>query len=504
MKKILCVVLVLALAAAAVFAFVQKNDVQKELNAANDTLANLATEKDALEAELAGQTELQAQLDAANAKVAELETAAAAAAADTTDADRIAELEAAVELYKPYYDAQVAAEYDGGVIFVDEVMEEYAYVESMYAQYGLDLVSYGYDVQVKQDTLTNLVQTAALKAKAAELGLDQLDEETMAGLTEEAAANFETYIVAVRDQLGNAEATEEEVRESAIAYLEAMGYTQEDLLQSLVDSYVSEQTYNYITKDVAVTEEDIQATYDELLAADESANSDDYTYNNARNSGATILWHPEGYRQVKHVLVKFTDEQTTKYEELNSTLDSLNAELAALSAPAEETAEEAAEEAAPRTEEEINADIDAVQADIDALYAELMPTAQEVVDKFNEGVSFAELIETYNEDPGMQNEPTKTMGYAVAADSVTWDPAFTAGSMSIAEVGGISEPVRGSYGIHIIYYEADITGGAVELDTVRDYIETTALDNKLNDTYTATVEEWTAAINPVYHFDRLG
>ena len=498
MKKILCVVLVLALAAAAVFAFVQKNETAKELAAAQTELANQATIASELEM---GAAELQAQLDEANAKLTALES-------DTADADRIAELEAAVELYKPFYEAQIAAEYDGGVIFVDDVMEEYAYVESMYTQYGLDLVAMGYDTDVKQSTMEMMVESAVLDAKAVELGLDQIDEETMAGLTEEAAANFETYISAVSSQFATEGATEEEIREASIAYLETMGYAQDLILESMVASYVDEQVYNYITKDVVVTEEDVQAAYDEQLAADQEAYADDYTYNNARSSGTLITWNPEGYRQVKHVLVKFTDEQATKYDELNTTLDTLNAELEALNAPAEETAEEAAEEteeeAIVRTEEEINADIAAVQADIDALYAELMPTAQEVVDKFNAGTSFAELIETYNEDPGMQSEPTKTLGYAVAADSTTWDPAFTAGAMSIAEVGGISEPVLGSYGIHIIYYEADVVAGAVALDDVRVDIETAAMDAKLNETYTTTVSEWTAAVNPVYHLDRLG
>ena len=62
MKKILCLVLVLVLCGAMAFA----------------------------------ETDVQAQLDDANA--------------------RIAELEALVELYKPFYDAQVVIEYDGGVI----------------------------------------------------------------------------------------------------------------------------------------------------------------------------------------------------------------------------------------------------------------------------------------------------------------------------------------------------------------------------------------------------
>ena len=76
--------------------------------------------------------------------------------------------------------------------------------------------------------------------------------------------------------------------------------------------------------------------------------------------------------------------------------------------------------------------------------------------------------------------------------------------MSIESVGGISEPVRGSHGIHIIYYESDIPAGAVALDDVRADIEADALETKLSDTYNTAIDEWLAAVNPVYHYDRLG
>ena len=360
--------------------------------------------------------------------------------------------------------------------------------------------------------------------KAAELGLDQIDDETMADLTAQADDNFETFIQTVSDQMkaNDDSLTDEALREQSIAYLESVGYTQQMLLDSIVESYVDEQLYNYITADVAVTEEDVQAAYDALVAEQETTFASDSSYNSARNSGEVIAWNPEGYRAVKHVLIKFSDEQSSTYSDLSSTLDSLKAELeeaAAAQEPAEAPAEdEAAEDEAAeaeateapaeeteptRTVEEITADIEKTEAELELLYAELLPTAQEVVDKFNAGTPFADLIAEYNEDPGMTNEPTATNGYAVAATSTTWDPAFTAGAMSIEAVGGISEPVRGSYGIHIIYYESDVPAGPVALDAIRADIEANALDTKLSEVYNTTIDEWLAAVNPVYHYDRL-
>ena len=478
--------------------------------------------------------DLQAQLDAAN--------------------ERIAELEAQVELYQPYYDAQVIVEYDGGVVFLDDILEQYAGVDSQFSSYyGVSLADYGYDTVYKQLIAETLLQDAVLEAKATELGLDQLDDETLAGLTEEAAANFESYITSVWDYFASDDLTDEEIREECITNLEAMGYTEDALLETLIDNYVSEQLYNYITADVTVTEEDIQAAFDELVAEQEASFADDSTYNTSRNNGDTIVWNPEGYRMVRHVLIKFTDDQATRYSELQDTLDTLNEELEALQTAAEEaaaatdestteatdetaaeataeatdettgetapeataeatdeaaaetTGETAAEatEAPARTEEEINAEIADVEAELTALYEELLPTAQEVIDAFNSGTSFSDLIDQYNEDPGMENEPTATNGYAVSANSTAWDPAFTEGAMSIESIGEISEPVYGQNGIHIIYYDSDIPAGAVDLETVRAEIEESALNTKLNDTYDNTLAEWVEAVNPVYHYDRL-
>ena len=179
------------------------------------------------------------------------------------------------------------------------------------------------------------------------------------------------------------------------------------------------------------------------------------------------------------------------------------AETAEATDSAEATAEPAAEETAERTAEEIQADIDSVQAELDALYEELMPTAQEVIDKFNAGESFESLIETYNGDPGMTSEPIKSQGYAVKADSTAYDAAFTEGAMSIAELGGISEPVKGAYGIYVINYFADVPAGEVPLDDIREALSSSLLDTKISETFTNAVAEWTDALHPVYHYDRL-
>ena len=463
--------------------------------------------------------DLQAQLDAANA--------------------RVAELEAQVELYKPYYDKQVVAEFgEDGIIWLDDAMKEYEAAASAYAQYGLSIDDYADGI--KEDILKTLVRDAVIDAKAAELGLSQLDDETVAKLQAEAAETFENYVDSYRSYFASEDATDEEARAQTLAALESYGLTQDALAQQTIDGYVDEQLYNLVTADVTVTDEEVQAKYDAMVAEAQESYSDDRNYNNARNGGDTIAWNPEGYRAVKHVLVKFDDDQAKQYSELHSTLDSLNAELEALDAPAETEApaeesaapaegeeapaegeeapaegEEApAEEAEatpevtpeptpePRSREEIQSDIGNIATEIEALYSQLLPQAQQVIDEFD-GSNFDSLIEKYNADPGMQNEPTATNGYAVSANSTTWDPAFTEGAMAIEASGQISGPVYGQNGIHVIYYLSDITPGPVALEDIADAVKDAALQDKTSETYDSQIEAWIEEANPVYHLDRF-
>ena len=75
--------------------------------------------------------------------------------------------------------------------------------------------------------------------------------------------------------------------------------------------------------------------------------------------------------------------------------------------------------------------------------------------------------------------------------------------MSIAEVGQISAPVNGMNGIHIIYYLADITPGAVPFEDIAAAVEANALAAKVDETYNTTVDEWVEAAAPVYYPDRF-
>lgn len=157
-----------------------------------------------------------------------------------------------------------------------------------------------------------------------------------------------------------------------------------------------------------------------------------------------------------------------------------------------ESEEEAAEAPEPVTQEMVDA---AKQAILDSV----QPTIDEIMFKFNAGTPFADLIEEYGTDPGMQAEPSKSQGYMVHADSILWDPAFITGAMTLEKVGDVSEPVIGSYGIHILFYLRDVPAGAVDMtEEIRENIHDELLTAKESDAVSAMMERWTAEADIQY------
>ena len=432
--------------------------------------------------------DLQAQLDAAN--------------------ETIAALQAQVDTYYPFYAAQIVATYGAdGVIWLEDVQEQFDAVEAQYANYGISLASYGMVDSVKKDIIDSAVRTAVLQDKAAELGLNAFDEDELAEFAQSAQEMMDDYVEYYLSYFyADAEEVTDEMRAEAEAYWADNGMNYDACLETLKSDAADAALYDYVTGDVAITEEDVEATYAARVEADRQNYANDRTYNADRSAGVGVAWNPEGYRAVKHVLIKFDDEQAQLYSDLQSQLDSLNDEKDAIENPeaADEADGEDGEAAEPRTVEEVNADIAACATEMEALYSQLLPTAEEVIAAFDSGADFDELIEKYNGDPGMQNEPTATIGYAVAENSTYWEQAFVDGAMSIEDKGGISGPVYGSNGIHIIYYMDDVPAGEVALEEIREDVEQEALETKIQTTYDDQVAAWEAEAGVQCFYENFG
>ena len=422
---------------------------------------------------------------------------------------RIAELEAQVAELQAQVDAyhlkELVATFDGGEVPLDEAESLYDLSVTQYAQMGIDVVAYGMDGILREVVVDTLAEEAIVQYMAGELGLG-LTEEQQAQFAEEAQQAYDSQVDSYyQTYLAGQYESEEDGLAVAAQALDEMGYSYESYLDSLTSTQLSTNVYDYVTKDVAVSEEDVEAAYDEYVAADEATYADPYQFENAFSSGVTIYYTPEGYRNVKHILFKFDDDQATRYDELSARLADLEAEQVAAAEAADATPAPEAEDGeaeSPRAITEIEADIAQVSADLDALYEELMPEAEAAIERFNAGEDIDALIAELNDDTGMPET-----GYAVSttaeASAQAWDPAFTEGALSIEEVGGLSAPVRGVYGIHLIYYAGDITPGATALEEVHDEVESLTLQNKISQTYADQVSAWKEELHLVTYPEHL-
>ena len=409
----------------------------------------------------------------------------------------------------------VLAEYDGGTVTVADIIYDFnyqwSYYYQLYAMAGMELDEE--TVAMLRDSCVDAaVERAAQNAEAERRGIALTEEE----LAEAEQTARQLYDESYASLLSQATDADEDVRAARTEYeLYASGQDYETILAyytaEALNSKLREQ------EDAGITdpgEESIEQAYDQRVESDEANYADSpASFESAMTSGTLVTWMPEGYRTVKHILVIPDESVLTPYQEAKSELDTMQSELDSLNEqllaatdddPAE--GEEAADPAALETqiaaqEAAIAAAEEALQPLADACFADVQDTLDEIQSRLDAGEDFQTLIDEYGEDPGMQSEPTATVGYYVSADSTTWDTAFRDAAMLLSNVGDISEPVLSMSGVHIIRYESDVTPGPVPLDDVRDQLFDEALTAAREEHYDALLDEWVAAINPVYHYD---
>ncbi len=416
--------------------------------------------------------------------------------------------------YRDYiieYEQQYMLQYYGMSMPVDE---------SMMASYG-------------EMALEQLVESNVIEAKLAELGFEPLDEEKTAEVDAYANDMVDLYKMLIRFQNHpDIETVEEEAERLAAeenpgepvatvtnAELDAMlneelnaiGYTYDYFADSQKISVQQEMLREYTGKDVAVSDDEVKAEFDSLVATQkETYDATPASYAYAQQNGLDLYYTPEGYRGVKNLLVKIDDEKLTEINALSSelsaaqnTLNSGNAQIeemksedtAALDAEAKAAYDEqiaALEEqvaAAQVTVEETETKLAAAK---EAAFAEILPVAQEVLAKAAAGEDFDALIETYGEDTGMTAEPAKTRGYLVCEGLTLYEQNFQDAAMALANVGDVSsELVETSYGYHILQYTCDIESGAVEYtDEIKEAIHDEMLTAAQDAAYDAAVTQW--------------
>ena len=435
----------------------------------------------------------------------------------------LAEDTAAAELQ----DTDVLATVNGTELTWADVAPVYDSLVSSYGNY-YDLTDSANVELFRAVAMQNKINEVIMQAKIAELGIALTDEEAAAA-EEDAQSDWDNAISSYISQQ-HSDLTDESSQEDkdaanaeAVQYFNDLGYSPESLKENYKQYALYDKLEATIVQDVTVTDEEVEALYQELVESDRALYENDIAayvdYNNyvdqmamyamyyGTDSSMDYAWYrPAGFRAVKHILLPVDAELMQTYQDLQARLEE-QVESATegdeeSAAAAEETAD--AEATAEPTEEPVTQEqVDEAKA---AILASIADKIDEIYAKIEEGVDFDELIAEYgvNEDgtasdPGMTSEPYKTSGYEVSSASTNYVAPFVEAAFSVDNVGDVSAPYISSYGVHIVKYIADIPAGPIEMtEAQREAKRTELLTSKQNELYTATMDQWNQEADITY------
>lgn len=407
----------------------------------------------------------------------------------------------------------VVATYDGGEITAAEVWGDFysVYNETsyMYSYFGMQLTEEDIRYMI-EDVLTQHVR---MEVTAAHFDQENsLSDEELQQLAEDAQAEYQLNLEsALEAATGD---TQEARNEAARVLVYRVGMDYDSLYNNAVlEAKQTAMEENLRAEISALEDAELQAAYDEKVSEQQESFTDGSSFETAMTGEDEIIcWMPDGYRTVKHILLKPEDELLNAYSNAVSELESARTDLESLEAELD-AANDGVEEEGERSAEEIQQEIDAIEETMpdreqvvaDAAQAcldDVGEITEEIYQRLDAGESFDDLIAEYGEDPGMQSEPTMSRGYYVSSASTNWETNFRDAAMALNQVGEYTEePVVSGSGVHIIEYTADVLGGEVPLEDVREALYAETLTAAQEEHCQEEVDGWVEAANPVYDVD---
>ena len=394
----------------------------------------------------------------------------------------------------------------------DEVITfgEYEELFNTYAEYyammGYDMENDAETVESLQDFIVDtMVEEKVIAYQARENGYGELSAEKLAEIEVTAAAELEDMVSMLREQ-AEAEAKEDSSVNAEERFAELLGdeteyYTgvrmsEEEMGQWIVDYYmesaVNDAFREAMLADVTVSDEAIQAWYDEAAAEDAEiyAQNPEY-YKDDKESEEIygdypVVYAPEGYKRMLHILIMPEEPMADEYYDKEATIETLRAEYGELAFAVEVEGGEGADRM-----KEIQAEYRQLTADMEKLekeyFAPALAKAKEAHAKLEAGESFEAVMAEYGQDME-QSEKGRLISNQYVSD-YDWSNEVKA-EFATLKVGEYSAVVQDDDGCHILYYLADEPAGNAELDTVKEAIRQQLLYEAQDEEWLALIEAW--------------
>ena len=327
---------------------------------------------------------------------------------------------------------------------------------------------------LKENYIAQMVEDKVLEKKIKELGLDQVTDEEKAAAEQEIQDWYDEQYAALVENFKTDDTVEDpeaKAAETIENYLSQYGLALDQMKENSVASISSDKLYDYVTKDVTVTEEEAKIEFaNKVAAAKEKYDADLSAYVSDFENGATIYYTPKGCYYIKHILISLTDEQKQDIKNLRADDDET------VAATADEKREE--------------------------YLLTIREKAESVLKLVDEGGDFEALMEEYGEDPGMKNEAYKN-GYLTYAGDTGFVTEFADACAALTEDGMTSGLVASDFGYHIIRRVSTVPSGEATFEDVKDSLMESMLTDKKSTTYDQQVEAWVKEVNPDIKTDKL-
>ena len=196
---------------------------------------------------------------------------------------------------------RVLAVVNGVQVSVDEVEREFQDNAAFYRESGQSDAEIN---KLKEELARECVMNELLRQKAAELGLDRFSEEELASYRADAENQYDNMLTYYMDYFADDSLTEDEVREQTVAYFTESGYTVDSILSQQLRDAAQDRLYEQITQTVEMTEDELQAYYDQRVAADRQEFTENvYAFEYALSGESVVTYVPAGFRAVRALLV---------------------------------------------------------------------------------------------------------------------------------------------------------------------------------------------------------
>ena len=388
-------------------------------------------------------------------------------------------------------------------------LESMAYYYQLMGR-SLDVEDASVKAEAQEYAIDSLKRNLVANAKSVELGLDKLTDEEQETVKTQAQEAYDNAIDYVKSyMLGSTEGMDDEaILKAAADKMTEMGYSLDTYTEAETSKIVDNKLRDYVIKDVAVTDEEIQAEYDSRVESHKNTYGESAgSWAAAANNGSTLYYTPAGVRRVKQILVKFTEEDQTAIKDAKSKRDEANTAVSTAQAKVDSAqgtvdTEGISDEDKAKAQETLNAakqELDeadqallaanqAVTEATDKAFANIDEKADSVLALLaEENADWQKIMDEYNEDEGMKKNEK---GYAMAEGISGYDAAFVDAALALKKIGDISPKTKGDYGYYIIRYDSDEAEGPVALDDVKEAISTSLLTTKQTNTYEAAIAQW--------------